>query len=37
MKIEIKNLVKKFSDVVAIDNLSVSFNEGITGLVGHNG
>lgn len=37
MKIVIKNLTKKFDDVIAIDNLSVTFNDGVTGLVGHNG
>lgn len=35
--IHITNLTKKFSDVTAINNLSIDFDGGIIGLVGHNG
>lgn len=35
--IEIKNLTKKFGSLVAVNNLSVTFKDGITGLVGENG
>ena len=35
--IEIKRLTKAFDKVVAVDNLSVSFDKGVNGLVGENG
>ena len=35
--IEIKGLTKKFPDVIAINNLDLTINPGIIGLVGHNG
>ena len=35
--IEITNLIKKYDDTLAIDNLNITFKEGIYGLVGHNG
>ncbi len=35
--IHIVNLTKRFSDVTAINNLSIDFDGGIIGLVGHNG
>lgn len=35
--VHIINLTKRFSDVTAINNLSIDFEEGIIGLVGHNG
>ncbi len=35
--IEIKNVVKKFDDVVALKDLSLTLEDGIIGLVGHNG
>ena len=35
--IEIKNLVKTFGSVRAVDDLSISINSGINGLIGENG
>ncbi len=35
--IEIKNLTKRFGDLRAVDNLSIEFRPGVTGLVGENG
>jgi len=35
--IEIKNLVKKYDETLAINDLNITFKEGIYGLVGHNG
>lgn len=35
--IRINNVTKRFDNVVAVDGLSVSFDSGITGLVGQNG
>ena len=35
--IEIKNLVKKFDSVIAVNNLSVTFSEGVYGIIGENG
>ena len=35
--IEIKNLVKKFDSVIAVNNLSVTFTEGVYGIIGENG
>ncbi len=37
MEILVKNLTKSFKDVKAINNLSLSIKEGITGLIGQNG
>lgn len=37
MKLEIKNLSKKYSDFFALKELSVSFEEGIYGILGANG
>ncbi|MDR2714965.1 MAG: ATP-binding cassette domain-containing protein [Coriobacteriales bacterium] len=37
MKIEIKNLRKTYGNVVALDNLSLCFSEGIYGILGANG
>ncbi len=34
MEILVKNLVKSFKDVKAINGLSLSIKEGITGLIG---
>ena len=35
--IEIKNLVKKFDSVIAVNNLSMTFSEGVYGIIGENG
>lgn len=35
--IEVKNLVKKYDETLAINDLNITFKEGIYGLVGHNG
>ena len=35
--IEITNLTKKFDDIIAIDHLSLKFDEGVYGVVGQNG
>lgn len=35
--IELKNVVKKFGNKVAISNLSINIDKGLIGLVGHNG
>ena len=35
--IEIRNLVKKFDSVIAVNNLSVTFSEGVYGIIGENG
>ena len=36
--VQIKNVQKRFGDNIALDNISVDFNEGcIHGLLGHNG
>ena len=35
--IEIRNLTKTFGETKAVDNLSLTINPGIVGLVGHNG
>ena len=35
--IEIKELTKRFGDLRAVDNLSIAFRPGVTGLVGENG
>ena len=35
--IQINELTKKFDDVIAVNNLSIEINPGITGLVGENG
>lgn len=35
--VQIISLTKDFKEVVAVDNLSLDFNKGVTGLVGHNG
>jgi len=35
--IEIKNLTKTFGSIVAVDNLSLTFDDGIYGVVGQNG
>lgn len=35
--IKISNLTKDFKEVKAVDNLTLEFNPGVTGLVGHNG
>ena len=35
--IEIKNLVKKFDSVIAVNNLSITFSEGVYGIIGENG
>ena len=35
--IEIKNLVKTFGSVRAVDDLSITINSGINGLIGENG
>ena len=35
--IEIKNLVKKFDSVIAVNNLSITFIEGVYGIIGENG
>ena len=35
--IEIKNLVKKFDAVIAVNNLSITFSEGVYGIIGENG
>ena len=35
--IEIKNLVKTFGSVRAVDDLSITVNSGINGLIGENG
>ena len=35
--IEIKNLVKKFDSVIAVNNLSINFSEGVYGIIGENG
>ncbi len=35
--IEIKGLTKRFGDLKAVDNLSIVFRPGVTGLVGENG
>lgn len=37
MEILVKNLVKSFKDVKAINGLSLSIKEDITGLIGQNG
>ncbi|THC36722.1 ABC transporter ATP-binding protein, partial [Massilia sp. Mn16-1_5] len=34
--IEIRNLTKTFGETKAVDNLSLTINPGIVGLVGHN-
>ena len=35
--IEIKNLTKKFDTIVAVNDLSISFKEGVYGIIGENG
>lgn len=35
--IEINGLTKRFGDVTAVDNLTIAFRPGVTGLVGENG
>lgn len=37
MKLEIKNLTKKYGDNVALDNLNLTFEPGIYGILGENG
>lgn len=37
MKLQVKNLVKNFGDVKALDNINLEFEEGIYGLIGPNG
>lgn len=35
--IQIRSLTKRFDEVVAVNNLTLDINKGVTGLVGHNG
>ena len=35
--IEIKNLTKKFDTIVAVNDLSITFKEGVYGIIGENG
>ena len=37
MKLEIKNLIKKYNDVRALDGFSVTMTQGVYGLLGPNG
>lgn len=37
MKLELKNLTKRYGDLTALDNLSISFEPGIYGILGANG
>lgn len=37
MKLELKNITKTFGEIVALDNLSITFEPGIYGLLGANG
>lgn len=37
MKLEIKNLTKKFDETIALDSLTITLNAGVYGLLGSNG
>lgn len=37
MELELKQITKRFSDTIAVDNFSVKLNYGVIGLLGENG